>query len=334
MQKLVIWQTVPAAVQKRYKIARAIQSRVYNHDCDVLWQPDTDLVVVNYVTEPLIKVALPKNFEIFETKNAQEFENIRNSTQIVIKLSSFLEDVPVSIVSAPHKAFGKLFGGPSALTNSIVSGAIGAGSGYAAGHLMANLLPEEYVKRKNFAKYFAMMGGLGGAAIHLPEYLANLKNGNGLVNSAIKPHSQQYANPNNYILQKYLAGEKVAEYDGPYRKSVTGLNTYNDPIPVDRFNRVIWSNAGDNPGMTPPPVAAATSGLVTGISQMYGNPSILTPKHFINGMVAAGVDVATAHVAGGALGALGILTPQAQQQLKQIGLWSGILRGVTASVFK
>ena len=128
----------------------------------------------------------------------------------------------------------------------------------------------------------------------------------------------------------------------------TGLR----PIPVDAFNNAIWNDVhlglrssqnnpygtknpwGDNSDSlhTPPAVAAAVSGLVSGVDSMYGRPSVLSPRHFIHGLAAAGVDVATARIAGGILGALGGLTPVAQQQLQTAGLWGGLIRGVTSSV--
>lgn len=124
------------------------------------------------------------------------------------------------------------------------------------------------------------------------------------------------------------------------------------PVPVDAFNNAIWNDVhlgqrssqnnpygtknpwGDNSDdlHTPPAIAAAASGLVTGVNSMYGSPSVLSPRHFIHGLAAAGVDVATARIAGGILGALGGLTPVAQQQLQTAGLWSGLIRGVTSSV--
>jgi hypothetical protein len=65
---------------------------------------------------------------------------------------------------------------------------------------------------------------------------------------------------------------------------------------------------------------------------MYGNRSVLSPRHFITGLASAGVDMATARVAGGVLGVLGGMTPEGQKKLQDIGLWSGMIRGATGSV--
>jgi len=125
------------------------------------------------------------------------------------------------------------------------------------------------------------------------------------------------------------------------------------PVPVDSFNNAIWNDVhkgiqssqrnrfrtrspyGGNADTlhTPPAVGAAVSGVVDGIQQQHGNASILNPKHFIQGLAGAGVDLATARLAGGTLGALGGLTPKAQDKIQNMGLWGGFMRGVTKSLF-
>ena len=125
------------------------------------------------------------------------------------------------------------------------------------------------------------------------------------------------------------------------------------PIPVDAFNNAIWNDVHNGPNSsqsnpygtrdpyadnsqnlhTPPVHAAAAAGLVSGVQQMYGNNPLLAPRHFVSGLANAGLDMATARVAGGVLGALGGLTPPAQKKLQDIGVWSGMIRGVTGSVF-
>jgi len=128
----------------------------------------------------------------------------------------------------------------------------------------------------------------------------------------------------------------------------TGLR----PVPVDAFNQAIWNDVrkgmtprnnpygtkspwGDNtqPMHTPANYGAAASGVVSGVQSLYGGQSVLSPRHFIKGLATAGTDVATAHVVGGALGALGGLTPEAQNKLQDIGLWGGMIRGIVGSLF-
>lgn len=122
-------------------------------------------------------------------------------------------------------------------------------------------------------------------------------------------------------------------------------------VPMDAFNQAIWNDVrmgmtssrnpygtkspwGDDSQQmhTPPQLGAATSGIATGIQDMYGGRNVLSPAHFIRGLATAGVDVATAKLVGGTLGALGGLTPDAQQKIQDVGLWGGLIRGTVGSM--
>ena len=59
---------------------------------------------------------------------------------------------------------------------------------------------------------------------------------------------------------------------------------------------------------------------------------MLSPAHFVRGLATAGVDLATARIVGGTLGALGGLTPVAQEKLQDVGLWGGLIRGAIGSM--
>lgn len=149
------------------------------------------------------------------------------------------------------------------------------------------------------------------------------------------------------ILDPILA-KAANEYAGLFQGDETGLGI--KPIPVDSFNQAIWNDVrpgsaamnpfgtrnrwapADSPMYTPPHVAAAATGLVSGVQAQYGGTPLLSPMHFVRGLATAGVDLATARVAGSVLGALGGLTPDAQNKLQDMGLWGGLIRGVTGSV--
>lgn len=150
-----------------------------------------------------------------------------------------------------------------------------------------------------------------------------------------------------YLPDEWLA--KAADaFNPPLSAGGTGIPT----VPLDAFGQAIWNDTrnwnaaqhnpygskspwgtNEQPMGTPPAYAAAAAGLVSGIGAQYGNPSLLSPVHFMKGLATAGVDMATARVAGGVLGALGGLTPAAQNQLQDMGLWGGLIRGVVGSVF-
>lgn len=98
-------------------------------------------------------------------------------------------------------------------------------------------------------------------------------------------------------------------------------------VSKSQFQRALYADP-----FTPHPIAAAAAGLTEAAAQQYGNRDLLTPKHFLSGLAAAGMDLMTAHVVGGTLGALAGLTPKAQDTLQQMGIWGGLVRGTVGSL--
>lgn len=399
--ELAIWQQVPALVKVRYKEAADVQQslrkivkrlpplqpgygQVYWHPEEkTVWfvsgDGDTEQDVQRWYNS--LK-SLPG---VMNVRGEAEYGPHNDPEWIRIKKASAL-----SWLNTPYQWAGKLTGGPSPFSNGIVTGLLGAGLGYGAGSLLESDMPDEYVEEGKLSKNLAMMGGLAGAGLHVPQAVANAS-----INQKAtgQPHwgrsifmgdAHQKMSPNEFDWQKHLFGtgqKRAAVISDDMFESLDCLPTPNrlfmlastgfakeaagydsglygspsvplKPVPVDAFNNAIWNDVhnglnssqsniygtrspySDNSDTfhTPPVAAAAVTGLVSGIQQMYGNPSLLSPRHFISGLAGAGVDLATAHVAGGVLGALGGLTPSAQQQLQRIGLWAGMIRGVTGSV--
>jgi len=377
--ELLLWQQVPVLVSQRFKLADAIRNALKKAIKDlpvndpgygyVCWNPttkeawivlgDSDETDTYDQWEKVVKgidgvdeVRIEAEYGPMHRDDADDW--------IMVKRSSALE-----YLGLPYRAAGKLTGGPSAMSNSLVSGLLGAGLGYGGGWLAEHLLPEEYVERGKLRRNLALLGGLGGAALHIPQGLANAqmnRNATGQsqwMKSFTEPVTQQHIAPSEYdYLNHYnnshtkvqsaqqaaldhldqlgLAASEQFEKTANRIKQAVNSSGYMgsrgvalQAVPVDAFNRAIWGDAGRH---TSPMHAAAASGLVTGVQQMHGNPSMLSPRHFIRGLATAGVDLATAHIAGGVLGVLGGLKPQAQKKLQDIGLWGGMIRGVTGSV--
>ncbi len=394
--ELAAWQQVPELVKVRYKAASAVQRSIakvvkhlpalydpgYGH---VFWNPDTKtawIVFGDGDDEQTIQKwhnAVKGIPGVRNVRTEAEYGPYRDPEWIRIKRASAL-----SWLNTPYQAAGALTGGPSPMSNAIVSGLLGAGAGYTAGALAENLLPAEYVERGQLRKNLAMLGGAGGAAMHIPQAVTNAS-----INQKAtgKPHwlrstfmgdqHQQMSPREGDWRNHYLGGQKQAwaemaevcsqlpQPNSLFMRSAEqfvknamsgGMLGSNGvplkPVPVDAFNNAIWNDVhnGANSSQsnmygtrspysdnsdgfhTPPVNAAAAAGLVSGIQQMYGNAPLLSPQHFISGLANAGLDMATARIAGGVLGVLGGLTPQAQQKLQQMGLWSGMIRGVTGSV--
>lgn len=397
MGALEAWKQVPVLVKARLKEASAIQRSVTrvakvlpklsSGYGAVYWNPDEKsvwAVVGDSDTEQDIQRihnALKSIAGVQNVRVESEYGPYKDPAWIRIKRASAL-----TWLNTPYQLAGSLTGGPSPLSNSIVSGLLGSGAGYTVGTLAENLMPEGYLEEGRLRKNLALAGGAIGAAAHIPAGLANMAinqkaTGNpDIRRSFMQGDDAQQMSPNeldwmhHYNGGQYkrsvdqalrLASKHLPDPDARFRQaSELFVKNANDSglygtdevplrgIPVDAFNNAIWNDVhngahssqsniygtrdprGDNTDTmhTPPMHAAAAVGLVSGIQQMHGNPSLLSPKHFISGLAGAGVDMATARVAGGVLGALGGLTPTAQQQLQQMGLWSGMIRGVTSSV--
>ena len=378
------WQTVPSLVASRYKEAKQVSQRLGKA---ISGLPLTDAAYGQVYWHPGKKTAWAILGAEEPESTLHRWHNRLQAVPGVVNVDVTRERGPynspdwvlvkkaagMAWMSAPYRLAGKLTGGPSPLSNAIVSALIGGGLGYGGGWAAEQLMPSQYAKRGRLRKNLAMLGaGLGGA-LHIPQMLANAKinreatgqshwlrsllGGDALQQMA--PHELDYRN------SMYDAPAAALESAGykPTEAVTTALNKYASsgvfgsdgaalrPVAVDAFNRAIWNDvhnggqaAAANPygtrspysdnsdGFTPPAHAAAASGLVTGVQQMYGGRPLLSPRHFISGLANAGLDAATARVAGGVLGALGGLTPEAQQKLQTAGIWSGLIRGVTGSV--
>ena len=393
--ELVAWQQVPALVASRYKEAASVQQSLkrvakhlpvadpgYGH---VYWNPEskTAWAVLSDGDDQQVHQkwhnALKAISGVRNVRTESEYGPHGDDDWIRVKTSAAL-----SLLNMPYRAAGIPSGGPSPMSNALVSGLLGAGLGYGGGWLAEHLMPEEYVERGRLRKNLAMLGGIGGAAMHAPQMFANAGMNREATGKShwmrsafggdkyqhMAPHEGDWKDhfarghktaawnmmrevctmldpPNDLLLRSSAGFVKEAYGSGAFGAQGVGLR----PVPVDAFNRAIWNDVhnglnssqanpygtrspyGDNSqNFTTPATAAAVTGLVSGVQQMYGNRPLLSPRHFVSGLANAGVDLATARVAGGVLGALGGLTPTGQKKIQDMGLWSGMLRGVTGSV--
>lgn len=249
-------------------------------------------------------------------------------------------------------------GGSRPLSNAIVSGLALSGLGYGAGTLMEHLFPERYVERGKLRKTLATAGALGGLGLGAANAYANAR-------ATGNPYWKGWVIPNNAPVHR--VNNSRADVFVPHRQPTTMLADNNPSwsdekqaremesgliapsIPVDAFNRVVWNDVskgsnmynpygtkspwGSNEQMmhTPPALASATAGLVSGLGAMAGSP-IISPATVISGLASAGVGLATANLAGRTLGALAGLTPEAQNKLQDMGMWAGMLHAVIPPV--
>lgn len=376
-QEVNAWRQVPGMVASRIKQASDIQRQVRSVISTlpslasgygmVYWNPDTKVLWLNVgdsdETDDILAwtEALGKIDGVSAVQ--AEAEVSPPADWIRIKKAAALE-----WLNTPYQLAGKLTGGPSPLSNAVVSGLLGSGAGYTIGTAAESLLPEQYFERGKLRKNLAAIGGVGGAMMHAPAALANMSINSKATGSphilrsimggdALQEMSPEELDWRNHfygnatklpqltsMLQSRLPEKQAANISAASLATKAAFDTGVGgtasvplhPVPVDEFNNAIWNDVDNHNRSpyagTPPANAAAAVGIVTGIQQMAGNPPLLSPKHFINGLVNAGLDAATATVAGGILGTLGGLKPDAQRQLQQMGVWGGMIRGVTGSV--
>ena len=363
----IVWQQVPELVAVRYKQAADVKRtlrKVIKH------LPVADTGYGHVYWNPETKTAWAVLSDSDDDQTYQKWENALRAISGVdnVKLEAEYgphgDDAWIRIKGAaalewlnmPYQAAGKLTGGPSPMSNAIVSGLLGGGLGYGAGVLAENLLPSKYVDKGKLRKRLALLGGLGAAGAHgIPQAIVNNRMSHTAgkplgLRAAITPNEGVPMAPHELDLRNAYHN-KTGEYRLPgitlprppdiqLRSShgfvkaafmdsgVTGsMGVPLEPIPVDGFNRAIWRD-NQNPAY----INAAAAGLVSGVSQVYGGTKVLSPRHIIHGFANAGLDAATAKIAGGVLGALGILNPAGQEKLQDMGIWAGLIRGVTGSV--
>jgi hypothetical protein len=220
-------------------------------------------------------------------------------------------------------------GGPHPLSAAIVGGLVGGGLGYGGGALAERLLPEEHFERGRLRRSLALLGaGLGATP--------------GLA----------WGGTNMQMPEDTGGGLKAWLSPFPFKKASFGDDAYGalfmPTIPRDAFNQAVWSDVvqgqnpygtkspwGDNsqPLGTPAPVAATVSGIVAGTAAATGQDAVSPLQVAMTAASTAGRGYMAGLLFGKTMGALAGLRPEAQDQLKQMGLWGGLLTGAVGSLF-
>jgi hypothetical protein len=205
------------------------------------------------------------------------------------------------------------------------------GLGYGVGALAEQLFPERYIQRGKLRRTLGSAGLLFGAGLGANNAYANAR--------ALKTNFFQGLLTPNTTPVKYSSDIKTA-FDfrptpNPMVPGDSGL--YSPTVSVPQFNSAAWNDvqrgmAYGYQNHTPPQFAAATTGLMTGISTNNRSP-IIRPIDVIYGIASAGVGLATANVAGRALSALAGLTPEGQNKLQDMGLWGGMMHAIVPQLF-
>lgn len=326
------WQRVPDLVASLVPLAFSVKVA---HDkaavasellliSSASWKPGTFEVTV-HVDE------IPTDKQQYQYKKAMAADAIvkfckepaNPATSILVKCAKYLPSFG-QVWDGANSAVG----GPTPLSNAIVSGLMLGGLGYGAGSLAEQIVPERFVNPGSLRNSLGIMGLLAGAgigAVNAGETAKQLD-----IN-----YLPAWVTSNNTVIPpKYIdkTVEKKSNFFG-----FGNTNMAKPYIPVDAFNRATWADASKNYDQssfinhTHPQIAAATTGIMSGIKAQTGS-NIISPGTVIRGLASAGVGLGVATLAGKTIGALAGLTPVAQEKIQDIGLWGGMLHSVIPPV--
>lgn len=331
---LAEWQSVPRQVSAVLPVAlslRAAHNKVAAELgllplASVGWEPEHRRLTV-YTQQP-------------QSARMQQLyaEKLASGLEIHFTTEPVLTGVTIKSANAPYAGVGRAWdaannalGGPTPLSHAIVSGLLLGGLGYGIGTAAEQIIPERMLEQGKLRRTLGLLGGLGGLGIGAVEASTTADKLN-------QGFWRSWVTKNTTPIPENTAGKKAnAFFPGTNELNMSGL--YAPVIKVDAFNRAVWADARtgyDQTGMvdrhTAPQIAAATTGLVSGIAAQARSP-IISPATVIGGLASAGVGAVTANIAGRTLGALAGLTPQTQEKIQDIGLWGGMLHAVIPPLF-
>lgn len=331
MVTLIEWQTVPTRVADL--MPRALELRTAYEKLaaetgdfagtTATWDPDQDILILY---RPGATTTLKAAADIVVVRDSRTSPP-NWAVEILIKQAR------LPYIGAAYDAANK-FLGATPLSNGIVSGLMLGGLGYGAGAAAENLFPTRYVERGKLRRNLGLAGAGAGLGFGLHNALATSRvTGRGLFRSLLTPNSTQMNLTPYSTKQSFdaMSGFGLAASPGHMQ------NLYAPTVSVPQFNNAAWHDAqrGMYTGgsqFTPPAYAAATTGLMSGISAAQRSP-IIRPVDVIRGIASAGVGLATANIAGRALSALAGLTPAGQQKLQEIGVWGGMMHAIVPAMF-
>jgi hypothetical protein len=330
---------LPAAAQVRAAHDKAALATDMLAASTVTWNPELNAVTL-YTPRPLTKAA-------YAAYEKACYDGERVFASLVGAEPNWDEEILIkqaAIPGAKHvfELGNAALGGPTPLSNGIVSALMLGGLGYGTGALAEQLFPERYMRRGRLRKTLGLAGALSGLGVGAVNAYANAR---ALKQPYLKSLVTKNTTPVVYPFEQEMAEKTsyVTTYGynprNPYVPDAVNLDQ--PSISVPQFNTALWHDAykgmtGAQPPMgmhTPPPLAATASGLMTGISTGLRSPMI-RPSDVVRGFASAGVGLATANLAGRTLSALAGITPEAQNKLQDLGIWGGMMHAVIPPLFQ
>lgn len=337
------WEAVPARVAEL--LPAAAKARVAHEKAalaaDILplatatWMPEANTITI-WTTAPVTeKQAAEYRAHLGDYGLVRSCQAPELTSEILLKRAA------IPGVKHVFEMGNKALGGPTPLSNGLVSALMLGGLGYGTGALAEQLFPERYMRRGRLRKTLALLGagtglGLGGLNAYATSralkqpYLKSMFTGN--QTPVVYPFERESLEKAAYVTT-YGYNPR-----NPYVPDAVNLDQ--PSISVPQFNNVLWRDVHKGVGgaqppfgfHTPAPLAATASGLLTGISTGLRSP-IIRPTDVVRGFASAGVGLATANIAGRTLSAMAGLTPEAQNKLQDMGLWGGMLHTVLPPLF-
>lgn len=286
------------------------------------WKPGTHEVTVH--VDELPTARQQRNY-----KQAMAHDAVINFTtdpadvnsSVLVKLAKYVPSVG-QVWNTANAAIG----GPTPLSHSIVAGLMLGGLGYGTGTLAEQVIPERFIEPGSLRNSLGLAGLLAGAGI------GAMNAGETARQLDINYLPALVTDVNTPIPPKYI--QKKSSF---FAQNSFNTNIGKPYIPVDAFNRATWADASKNYDQssfithTHPQIAAATTGIMSGIKAQTGS-GIISPSTVIRGLASAGVGLGVATMAGKTIGALAGLTPFAQEKVQDMGLWGGMLHSVIPPV--
>lgn len=345
------WKSVPDKVGYLAKLAAGTYQSLsdirscFSDNYQLWYNPESKTAAICHLKDAdAEKLAAAKDIVAdipgVETVTTSTNEPPRAETYLFVKgaevLASDILGPVASTMQLKPNWLNRLWGGPNPLSSLIASSLLGAGLGYGGGWLAEKVLPEEHFRRGRLRRTGALFGGLAGAAI--PALWTWSRFAHGPKDwSAWEKLTQpaEYAKQGRAALENALPKE-IIELDEQwikYAQGDTGL-MFDKKVPVDQFNRVIWNDLRTTGGYTPPPVAAATTGLVQAASLSQGGTNLVSPWDIARIGMGAGSGYLSGLLVGKTLGALAGLQPPTQKKLQDVGIWAGILSNIVPMAFR
>ncbi len=360
----MVWRDVPneacrlaKAASGTYLVLQDLIPSLPDINAHVWYAPDIEKVAFSYPLETDSDKVASWHIAMKQVPGVEEVEHgfffLPQPNVPFIRVKEALENKTIfgpvaSALQLKPNMMNKLWGGPNPLASTIAGGLLGAGLGYGGGWLAEQLLPEDKFERGKLRRTSAIMGGLAGAVPGAWWGLDNMRaHPDPSKQWSWKSWLSQYpwtpqqvnktANRYESIKESMLKSlpeesHELNEYWVKYANEAGAA--FLPMIPVDQFNRTIWNDLRSAGGYTPPPLAAATTGLVQAAALSQGGTNYVSPVDIARIGLGMGTGYMSGMIVGKTLGALAGLRPEAQQSLQQAGAWAGILTNVVPLVFR